>query len=267
MLKRTGFLNHHTFSRLSLARHVNVCLSISSILATNCRKLTYFVSMRKNLNPSSFRKICTRSHSSEVLSSNVIRVANTESAFRKKKVDSIAKTTSIFLYTDGSCRGNRNVQNTVCPAGWGVCIVRSPEMIVELELFGPVPLSGNSKFFLGAAVGSNNTAELTAIGEALRWLRDFGSIEKYPGNVCIRYDSEYAAKSVQGIYNGKKNCDLIHRIRLLYKEVSLHRKAEHSVIWEHVKGHSNDAFNDRADSLALQGSSGELCKTGHYADA
>lgn len=170
----------------------------------------------------------------------------------------------MYLYTDGACPGNKHVHVHACPAGWGVCIVRSPAMIVEEELFGPVPISIHSKFYLGAMVGSNNTAELTAIGEALRWLRDFGGVEKYPGRVCIRYDSEYAAKSVQGIYNGKKNVELIQHVRKFYKEVSLRRTGVHSLVWQHVKGHSNEKFNDRADLLATQGSKGEVCTTGHY---
>jgi len=173
---------------------------------------------------------------------------------------------SMFLYTDGACLGNKQVHLQKCPAGWGVCVVRSPAMTVEVELFGPVPLTTDSKFYLGAAVGSNNTAELTAIGEALRWLRDFGTVDKFPGKVCIRYDSEYAAKSIQGIFNGKKNLLLIQQIRKLYADVTHQRTklGENSLMWEHVKGHSNERFNDRADRLATQGSRGDVCRTGHY---
>ena len=56
--------------------------------------------------------------------------------------------------------------------------------------------------------GSNNTAELSAIGEALIWCNQFLTTSPPPSNISrivIRYDSEYAAKSVQGIFNGKKN--------------------------------------------------------------
>lgn len=43
-----------------------------------------------------------------------------------------------------------------------------------------------SQLSLGATLGSNNTGELSAIGEALMWLRD----EAPPGAAAIHYDSE-----------------------------------------------------------------------------
>ena len=66
-------------------------------------------------------------------------------------------------------------------------------------LYGPICLDPSSSFYLGSEVTSNNTAELTAIGEALLWLSDFAPVRS---TALIRYDSEYAAKSVQGIFNG-----------------------------------------------------------------
>lgn len=84
------------------------------------------------------------------------------------------------------------------------------------------------------ALGSNNTGELTAIGEALKWLNnmytgglspvesaslgntvDLASLKHYP--VIINCDSLYAANSVLGIFNGEKNKKLIQYIRNLYK--------------------------------------------------
>ena len=75
-------------------------------------------------------------------------------------------------------------------------------------------------------IGSNNTAELTAIGEALLWLKDHNydlssssSSSSAHIPVYIRFDSEYAAKSVLGIYNGDKNKELIVNIRQIYNHV------------------------------------------------
>lgn len=36
---------------------------------------------------------------------------------------------SVFMFTDGSCLGNRNVATNNCPAGWGVVVVKFREEI------------------------------------------------------------------------------------------------------------------------------------------
>jgi ribonuclease HI len=159
---------------------------------------------------------------------------------------------SVYMYTDGSCLSNKDVAHKVCPAGWSVVIVNGLTMEIETEIFAAVPVNRNSSFYLGAQMGSNNTAELTAIGEAFRWLINNGDSTNYP-RVCIRYDSEYAAKSIQGIFNGEKNLDLIANIRRLYRQAAIGRV----VVFEHVKGHSNEKFNSRADILAKKGAAGE----------
>jgi hypothetical protein len=93
--------------------------------------------------------------------------------------------------------------------------------------------------------------------------------------VVIRYDSEYAAKSVQGIFNGKKNTELIAEARRHYAALSRVMVAGHSVeamrptravevAFVHVKGHSNSRWNDRADELAGFGAAGRVCETGRY---
>jgi ribonuclease HI len=137
-------------------------------------------------------------------------------------------------------------------------IVNGITMQIESELFAPVPINEKSALYLGAHVGSNNTAELTAIGEACRWLISNGDLATYP-RVCIRYDSEYAAKSIQGIFNGSKNVDLITNIRRLFRQAAIGRV----IVFEHVKGHSNEKFNSRADFLARKGASGESSFSEH----
>ena len=80
----------------------------------------------------------------------------------------------LHLYVDGSCGDNRNVGSETI-AGWGVCIVRGDSGTgrgqgeVVQEISGRVMTNPESADYLGATVGSNNTAELTAIGHALRW--------------------------------------------------------------------------------------------------
>ena len=134
-------------------------------------------------------------------------------------------------------------------------------------------LTSNSLWYLG----SNNTAELTAIGEALLWcLQYFRNANNTPAatiqRIVIRYDSEYAANSVQGIFNGKKNTELIAEVRKYYtalKQVILvggsTRSEALEVDFSYVKGHSGARWNEYSDMLAGRGASGEACSTGRYA--
>ena len=132
------------------------------------------------------------------------------------------------------------------------------------ELFGPVDLNPASPYFLHAEVGSNNTAELSALGECLLWIRDFAPRAKYPGPIVVLYDSEYAMKSIDGTYNGAKNRGIIEHVRAIYKAVKNERGGG-LIEFRHVKGHSGDAGNDRADFCAGVGSSGRRCHGGRFA--
>ena len=184
----------------------------------------------------------------------------------------------IEIYTDGSCLGNNNVSVNKCPAGWGFLAVpltdaSSGPIRVLTEMYGPVVLDKDSPFYLGATVGSNNTGELTAMVEAFHWLtaleKHFGNsatAERKAGRVIIRGDSTYAMKSISGEYNGAKNKELIATARdvLLRLEALRRLRGAPAVQFQHVKGHSADVFNDRADVLANFGSAGKQCSTGRY---
>ena len=60
------------------------------------------------------------------------------------------------------------------------------------SLHGPVVLDASSPLSLGAELGSNNTAELSAFGEALLWLKDEEPTGGLPA--VLHYDSTYAKK-------------------------------------------------------------------------
>jgi ribonuclease HI len=155
----------------------------------------------------------------------------------------------ISIYVDGSCLENQNVdQNT--PAAWGLVVVSGDNglgkgngEIVE-ELFGNVVTSPSDKKYLGAAVGSNNTAELSGFAEALRWLLIEGS--DIPA--VIRTDSLYAGNLATGKWKPKANKKLVESLQKLWIEVSSIRDVE----WEHVKAHRGHRWNERADHLALR---------------
>ena len=164
---------------------------------------------------------------------------------------------SLLLYTDGGCTGNAGVAETVRPAGWGVVVLEkqaetgSGQTLRQVaELHGPVELNQSSPWFLGAKVASNNTGELSGIAHALIWLRDEGS--QVPA--AIIYDSDYAAKITQGIYKAHKNRMLAGSCRRLC--TAERQRRDGGVTFVHVKGHSNDQWNDRADALVQLGKLG-----------
>lgn len=193
---------------------------------------------------------------------------------------------NLVMYTDGACKGNQNVHQKSCPAGWGAVVLTGSHEVVA-EIYAPVELYAASPNYLGAEVKSNNTAELSAIGESLIYLRDTAksfscsctSACRCPkATVVIRYDSEYAAKSVMGLFNGEKNRNLYTNIRRIYESVKKggtyaegelggQRRRPIDVQFEKVMGHSGDTWNDRADHLANEGARGLSCRIGRYKES
>lgn len=178
----------------------------------------------------------------------------------------------LALYTDGACKGNKDVKSKSCPAGWGVVVVEDTDGNgsagsgahsqgrAKVELFGPVVLDANSEAFLGAEVCSNNTGELSAICEALLWLRDY---EASPRPAVIYYDSTYAANITTGAYRAQKNQRLAKTAQSLFREVQSSRNGNVKLV--HVKGHSGAKWNEFADALANRGATGVCCEQGRWA--
>ena len=134
----------------------------------------------------------------------------------------------VTLYTDGACSGNPGI------GGWG-CVLIFGES--RLELSGGEPET------------TNNRMELTAVIAALARL-------KYPCRVEVYSDSAYVVNAfmqdwVSGWKRGnwrkadKKpvlNADLWKRLISL-TEI-------HEVEFHKVKGHADNALNNRCDELA-----------------
>lgn len=163
-------------------------------------------------------------------------------------------------------------------------------------MFGPVIVAGNIKhkhlepFWIGAEVGSNNTGELSAVGEALLWVTSFfrsgtpstaplGSPYRGVEEVVICYDSAYAAKVATGEFNGPKNPKLVSCVRQLLQHacaamktpvpthvttVETHASAN-KLQFVHVRAHNKHYWNELADELALQGCNGRISQQGRYA--
>lgn len=134
----------------------------------------------------------------------------------------------VEIYTDGACSGNPG------PGGWGAILRYRGH---ERELSG------------GAAETTNNRMELTAVIEALQALRE-------PCDVTLYSDSQYIVKAFNEGWLRKwqrngwqtaakqpvENQDLWRAL--------LAAAEPHRIKWVWVKGHADDALNNRCDELA-----------------
>jgi ribonuclease HI len=160
---------------------------------------------------------------------------------------------TIDIYTDGGCTLNGdNTKDT--PAGWGIHINSEGHVT---EMCGPVITDTTNKFFLGAEIGSNNTAELSAICEALLWV---WYTRPSDSKIVIHPDSQYAINAALGVQAGQCNKDLVDITAELHRMVT----QTHHVEYKWVKGHTGVHGNERADRLANQGEMGSTLKVGRY---
>lgn len=121
--------------------------------------------------------------------------------------------TQVFLYTDGSCKGNPG------PGGYAA--------ILQAGLHERV-LTG------GAAHTTNNRMELTAVIAGLQAL-------KRRCRVTVITDSQYVVTILTG-GKAQTNHDLVEQVyRLL---------TQHTITVQHVRGHQGHPLNERADALA-----------------
>ena len=158
------------------------------------------------------------------------------------------------IYVDGSCLGNQNVDEET-PAGWGVVVITGSNDLgrgngeIFHEFNGRVITNPDESKFIGAEVGSNNTAELTAFAEALRWVLSEGG----DSEIIIKTDSQYAGNQATGNWKAKANRELVAHVQALWNEVSQLR----DLSWDHVKAHSGHRWNERADHLAIRAANNE----------
>ena len=159
----------------------------------------------------------------------------------------LSEPTRLTIYVDGSCDGNQNVDDST-PAGWGVVVVEGDSGLgrgsgeIQTEFSGPVSTSPDDDDFIGAEVGSNNTAELSGLFAALRWLLTEGQYDA----VRIRLDSQYAGNIATGAWRAKANRELAARVQSVWNEVEEQRE----LTWDHVRAHRGHRWNERADHLA-----------------
>eukprot|EP01050_Picozoa_sp_SAG11_P006942 SAG11_NODE_562_length_8523_cov_38.875356_1_plen_262_part_00 len=163
------------------------------------------------------------------------------------------------IYTDGGCDGN-GADGEWGAARWGAHVLEwSPDQAdseVRADLWGPVDTDESSVWFCGAEQGTNNTGELIGIGQGLMWLRDVAArAESWAPSIVtvpavMLYDSAYAANTTTGRWKAKKNLALVEWVKRLLAEVEASGREVH---WVHVKGHSADGGNDKADERVQWG--------------
>ena len=137
----------------------------------------------------------------------------------------------ITIYTDGSSRGNPG------PGGYGTILIAGQH---RKELSG------------GYRLTTNNRMELMAVITALEAL-------KKPGmHLTIYSDSQYVVKAInegwlknwlRTDFKGKKNRDLWLMYHMLAQP--------HQIKFVWVKGHADNAFNNRCDELATEAADGK----------
>jgi ribonuclease HI len=148
------------------------------------------------------------------------------------------------LYTDGACSGNPG------PGGWGTVAY----------------FDDGSCHELGGRDGAttNNRMEMQAAISALQ----FFASTKQTGQCVLYTDSEYLIKGItQWVKGWKKkgwktaagkdvlNQDLWEKLDLVNNQVQAQTKVP--VSWQHVRGHSGNAGNERCDTIARGFSSGQ----------
>ena len=134
----------------------------------------------------------------------------------------------VTMYTDGACSGNPG------PGGWGTILIYKG---VEKELSG------------GERDTTNNRMELTAVIRGLEILKE-------PCEVTVYTDSQYISRAMTEGWlkkwkaanftkkGGLKNDDLWRRLDDLLQR--------HDVRFVWVRGHADNAFNNRCDKMAVR---------------
>ena len=133
----------------------------------------------------------------------------------------------VKIYTDGACSGNPG------PGGWGALLMMGGK---ERVLSGAEPRT------------TNNRMELMAAISALEALTR-------PCPVDLYTDSQYVRNGISSWIRGWKAKGWLTADRKPVKNEDLWRRldearARHDVTWHWVKGHADDALNNRVDGLA-----------------
>ena len=151
------------------------------------------------------------------------------------------------IFSDG---GTRVVDGETF-AGCGA-ISRSPNGRIDI-MFGPVITTEAHLAFSGARTHSNNTAEMSAMIEALSFLGPRGPFAR-DANSCICFDSKHAAGVCLGMVRARTHVQLA----LACQQSMLSVQHRSRLTMQHVYGHTGNLGNECADHAAARGTLGLL---------
>jgi ribonuclease HI len=135
---------------------------------------------------------------------------------------------TVTIYTDGACSGNPG------PGGWGAILIFQG---VEKEISGYESLT------------TNNRMELTAPLSALRLLKEPCAVELFSDSAYLV--NGFLQKWVDGWQkNGWKNSKKEPVLNDDLWKALIAETKRHKITWHKVKGHSDNAKNNRCDELA-----------------
>ena len=118
-------------------------------------------------------------------------------------------------------------------------------------MFGPVVTTEAHLAFAGARIHFNNTAEVSAMIEALSFLGPRGPVTR-DANSCIYYDSMHAAGICLGTIQARTHVQL----ELACQQSLFHAQRRLRLTMQHVFGHSGNLGNECADHAAALGTCG-----------
>ena len=152
---------------------------------------------------------------------------------------------TITIFVDDSFTGQPGTTQHHQAAGWGIHI---PQL--NISYHDKVITNNTHPMWVGAAHLSNNTGELTAITFALMWAH----FHVADHNICVAYDSSYAANCTQGTWAPTNNHSLVETAQ---RWLRLCQEKAH-VSFRYVPAHTQQTDwwsinNEQADYLAKQG--------------
>lgn len=149
--------------------------------------------------------------------------------------------TEYTIYTDGACSNNGS---PFAKAGWGAYLI-NPEG-KTLKLAAPVPRD---------QLQTNNRAELLAALEALKRCNKLAPITLYSDSqFVVRGANEWLPNWKTNAWKTSKKKPVEHRD--LWEQIDQYiQQREVTFVW--VEGHTGNAGNEAADTLACRGANGE----------